>query len=145
MFHLLAVIVSFSIIAQQTAFADPMPSAAERANLPAGISCTTPDTVAYGASADEPGATLEISLLNSADESPMWNNDGASMGMEFNPGSVAIYFSNGCDNDYNFVFVTNDLIALAKDKSVTIRGLLRFENAFGEGVAMTTVVTCKSL
>lgn len=145
MFRILAFVVSFFIISQQAAFADPMPSAAERAKLPAGISCTTPDTVAYGSSSDETGAALKISSLNSATESPEWNNDGSSMGMEMSPGSVAIYFSNGCDNDYNFVFVTDDLIALAKDKTVEIRGLLRFANAFDGGAEMTTVVTCKAL
>jgi hypothetical protein len=140
-----AVLSIASALSHSAVAAESNPADEIRATLPAGLSCTTDDRVAYGQSK----GPFEITRLNSPTKSVDWNNDGGSDGAMITWMTVSFNFNNGCDNNYDFVLMTADLVALAEGKLTEIRGMLHFANYYGDeadgAVERTALLTCTKL
>lgn len=147
--HSLIALLAVLSVSQSSIAADEIPSAAERAKLPASLTCTADDHLAYPSGKD----SFEITFWKSAAPAPEWdpesNIDGSFMGMNMNVTAVSFGFSNQCDNSYDFLFLNDDLQALASGKLTEVRGLLHFANYNGDDESKdgaldgTTILTCK--
>lgn len=106
------------LLGAASANADPV-RGPQDSTLPSHLVCIPEDS--------EAGQKIEITQFNSDDAE--WNMDGNFMGRTKDNLMYRIGFSNECDNDYSLLFFTDDLLALAVQKSKTVTGLLRFWNA----------------
>jgi hypothetical protein len=116
--------LTFSLTGFAKEFVELTP-AEQRALLPAGLICTSNDTNAYQFSEN----SLILIQLNDVTQTPEWNGDGDSQDVDVNPHTVAFNYNKGCDTNYDFTFLTHDLLALAKGTSQEIPGLLAYFNA----------------
>jgi hypothetical protein len=112
-----------------------------RGRLPAKMVCKAANPVAQEGSSKG----IFIEGLNVSQQQTQISLDGDVDAMELNSQSLGIVFHNGCDNYYQFVFVTDDLLSLSAGESKTIKGLVRFHNAYmPEGTDVeTTTLECK--
>ncbi len=52
--------------------------------------------------------------------------------MSLKDGALDFDFNNGCDNNYDFLFVKSELESLAKGESKSVSGFLDYANAYGD-------------
>lgn len=95
------------------------------AQFPAGIICTTSTPGVFGGA----GNSVRITGLNLPEGQLGWDGDGSTRDRTLANRIVLLDFNNGCDNDYEFTFKPDDLIALAQGRSKEIVGLLEYFNA----------------
>jgi hypothetical protein len=124
-----------------TAFADGAAANAKPVR-PATLTCVAA-TKAADLMDGKKSRELKIEKLDT-DQPESVNLDGSLEYIEDKAGVFQIDFNNGCDDDYNFIFFSQDLENLAQGKVKSIPGLLHYFNADTTADPNPTVsVVCK--
>ena len=106
---------------------------------PHSVHCRSPG--AWG-----PAADFTIEQLQS--EKPIFSDldAGDDVWVEMKGAFTVLSGNNGCDDDYHFVFSTDDLELAAQGKRVKIHGLMNYFNGYMDETVtetLTAAITCE--
>ena len=106
---------------------------------PRSVHCKSPG--AWG-----PAADFRIEQLQSANPVFADLDAGEDVWVEMKGAFIVLSGNNGCDDDYHFVFSTDDLELAAQGKRVKIHGLMNYFNGYMDETVtetLTAAITCE--